>query len=402
MTATLLLVAMSGCVGEEGTGPVTEEGPTEAVAVPRPVVVAVIDSGVDLYHRHFARDTSVGDDVLATLVNTLDDTAPERITLTTDGTHEERLEADKEVWGNMGEETLYYFEGTNVLGISFDDRDDHPVLDDGSHGTGTSAAVFNVDPDVLVVLVEGIGADAEAWAAAQPWIDVVSMSYGPIGSVPLTAGLFGLQTSEATKAMWQSGKVPVGAVDNTPALATFDETGGPPWVVGVAGDHPGGCREEISGNLPDFTSDFTQELPRSGTVDENRSMSGTSFAAPRTAGSFATVLRELRATYGAPPAAEAAGVLSYGPADDTVTNAVLREAFERAARYFGPSPTCLAGTVNPVAPWFQQGWGHVGPDVALDALAVITGAHDVPEKPSGAKEWNARHMELREFYWGSP
>lgn len=401
LVALLLAASLAGCIADTPEPPLAPMVDESEPAVPRPVVVAVIDTGINVYHQTYQRDTSLSDEVLATFVNTLDGQAPQRVNVSQTGDYEARLEADKDVWANLTDQTLYHFEGTNVLGISFDTGDEHPVLDDGSHGTGTTGAVLAVDPNVIVVLIEGISPDSEAWAAMQPWIDVVSMSYGPPGSGPKTGPLLGLTTSEATKLMWANGKLPIGAADNSPALATFDETAGPPWVIGVAGDHDTACREYRSGNLPDFTSDFTQDLPRADSIDENRSMSGTSFATPRTAGSFASALRTLRDTYGAPPAAAEPGVLAYGPENGTITNQDLRAAFEQSARYIDTVVTCGPGMVNPVAPWTQQGWGHVGPEVVADAVAVFTGEHDVPEKPGMAKDWNGHHMTVRKTYWRS-
>lgn len=377
------------------------------------VVVAVIDSGVNVYHEVYQRNASLPDHVLAGFTDAATGEAPKRIQLTQDGDYDERLKADEDAWSNMSRETLYYFEGTNVLGISFD-QSDHPVLDDGSHGTGTTNAVLNANPDATIVLVEGVGNGAgEQWAASQPWIDFLSESYGPPGSPP-TWLVMGSGTAEANKAAYGSGKLPIGAADNTPALAPVDSTAGPPWVVGVAGDHPEDeCREHISGNAPDFTADFTQELARAGTIDEYRSMSGTSFATPTTAGTFSRILYEVRDAWGweggirevtddtGETRLAMAADLESGGAPAILTNVGLRDIVNQTAYYFGFGE-CGGTPVNPAAPWAQQGWGHVGPEIVETSVLGILGQQALDPKPQEARAYMEALYEERKATWGEP
>ena len=402
LVLALVLLPLSGCLGDTlAPAAVGDDDSGSAAPVYAQAVVAVIDTGANPYHEHFARPDGIPAPVLDTFVNTLDGAAPARVSLTQSGDHEARVKADEAVWAAMEPGVLYHFEGTRVLGISFAEKTDetHVVLDDAGHGSGTTGAVLDANPDAIVVLVEGISSDAEAWAAMQPWIDIVSMSYGPTGSVPRSGALFGLTTAEATRLMWDSGKLPVGAADNTPAFAPGDETAGPPWVLGVAGDNmTNGCREHVSGTAPDFTSDFTQTLPRHDSVDEKRAMSGTSFATPKTAGTLSLALQRVREAYGH-AGGITAGALAVAPDGRAITNGDVREAFNLTAQYLPFNPTsCPDGPVNPAAPWLQQGWGHVGPEMADAAVLHLLGEAPAADKAQ-ARTFQEALMESRRLIW---
>lgn len=434
----LLLVALAGCLGDDapptdsdadgipddeetalGTDPTDPDSDDDGVPDGQEVddgtdplappatdaysVVAVIDSGTTPYHEHYQRAGGLPDTTLARFTNSLTGEAPQRIALTQNGTFEERLAADEGVWGNMTQGELYYFEGTNVLGISFSE-DEHPVLDDGSHGTATTGAVLDADPGAIVVLVEGTNTDSEAWAAMQDWIDVISMSYGPPGSVPGSGpAVFGLTTHEATQLAWQNGKVPVGAADNTPSLAPNDETAGPPWVLGIGGDHPeDACREHVSGTFPDYTADFTQTLPSAGTVDEYGSTSGTSFSTPASAGTVSAVIRAVRDAWAHQGGIEN-GSLAVGPDGQTLTNADVREALNRTAYYFDFT-VCdpdTATAVNPAAPWLQMGWGHLGPEMVNATVAHLLGQEEAPQKSAEAVAFQEALFAYRQQLWAT-
>jgi hypothetical protein len=361
------------------------------------VVVAVIDSGINVYHERFQRAGGIPDSVLSTL--TLDGKPPERVALATTGDYEERVKKDKQTWNSLKPGVLYHFEGTSILAVSFS-AEETTILDDSGHGTMTSGAVLDANPEAIVVLVEGITDAAEAWAAEQPWIDFVSMSYGPPGSVPGSGRLlFDGATYRNTRTMWNAGKVPVGAADNSAALAPTDETAGPPWVVGVAGDHPEtACRRHTSGTAPDFTAAFTQQLPTHTSINETRRVSGTSFSTPTVAGSMSLVLLEVRRAWG-----HTEGIvdnaLAVGP-EGTLTNAGLRESFNRTATYF-PAGACMppSAPVNPAAPWLQQGWGHIGPELANATLAHILGTTEAPAKPEGARIFMGGVHDVRREFW---
>lgn len=417
-TIALLAAAFSGCVAtdadSDGDGVMdsieTEQGtdPMDPTSFPgseyAQVVVAVIDSGVNVYHDFYQRDTDIPDPVLASFINTEDGQPPRSITLTQEGDYDTRLQADQDIWAGIAQGELVHFKGTNVLGISFSE-DDHPVLDDGSHGTGTTTSVLEANPDAIVVLVEGVASSAgEQWAASQPWIDILSESYGLYCGQPVLELVPGDSTAKNNKIAADNGKLVVGAADNTPCPANHDGTAGPPWVVGVAGSHPdeGECREPVSGNFPDFVADFTQTLSAAGTINDTSTMSGTSFATPTTAGTFSAVLQQVRAAWGH-TGGITDGAMAIGPDGQRLTAGDLRESLNRTASYFDANVECVTGAavpITPEAPWVQMGWGHVGPDAVDPAVAFLLGEAD-PQKPAEAVQYMETHFAYRQQVWNT-
>lgn len=377
--------------------------------LPPHVVVGDIDTGINVYHERFAG--TIPDALLATFVDASTGQLPRRIQLAQTGDFETRLEADQaRVWDTLERGVLYHFEGTRVLGISFldDDADENPILDfpDGSHGTATAGSVFDANPEAIVVMVEGVGSGpGELWAMGQPWIDVTTMSYGPVGSPP-TSSTEETGTHAATHAGWRGGKLPVGAADNTPSLAPNDATAGPPWVIGVAGDHvETHCRDHVSGTFPDVTANFTQTLPDADSVDARHQTSGTSFATPTTAGTLSAIVLEVRKAWNH-TGGIIEGALAVSPAGDRLTNAGVRDAMNSTAYYFEtadcePAPG-TSTPVNPVAPWLQMGWGHVGPEVVATTVAVLLGAQAEVGKDSGAVAFQEALYDYRVRLWGEP
>lgn len=412
LAGLLCLTLAAGCLGgpdpgDAGLDPC--QGPCpDGTGLPARVVVADIDTGINVYHERFAG--TIPDAVLATFVDAGSGELPERVRLTQEGTFEERLEADQAVWDRLERGRLYHFEGTRILGISFleDADDENPILDapDGSHGTATAGSVFDANPEAILVMVEGVGSGpGEDWASAQPWIDVTTMSYGPVGSPP-TSALQESGTHAATRAAWGAGKVPVGAADNTPSLAPNDQTAGPPWVIGVAGDHvETRCRDHVSGTFPDVTANFTQVLPDADSVDGRHRTSGTSFATPTTAGTLSRAILEVRRAWNH-TGGIVDGALAVGPDGERLTNAGLRDAMNRTAYYFDTAD-CPPGPgtslpVNPAAPWLQMGWGHVGPEILPDLAGHLLGTSPAPAPDAGAAAFQGALYSYRVRLWGQP
>ena len=414
LAALLSVAILAGCLGGDEPAPVMPaECPGEAscvdTSVPPHVVVGDIDSGINVYHERFAG--TIPDSLLATFADAASGELPRRVTLSQAGDFEARLEADqKTVWDGLERGVLYYFEGTRVLGISFldDDQDENPILDfpDGSHGTATSGSVFDANPEAILVMVEGVGnGPGELWAMGQPWIDVTTMSYGPVGSPPSSA-LEETGTHAATRLGWRGGKLPVGAADNTPSLAPNDATAGPPWVIGVAGDHvETQCRDHVSGTFPDVTANFTQTLPDADSIDARHQTSGTSFATPTTAGTLSRIVLEVRKAWGH-AGGIADGALAVSPDGQRMTNAGVRDAMNQTAYYFEaadcePAPGSSA-PVNPVAPWLQMGWGHVGPEIVEPAVAHLLGTAVAEGRDQGAVTFQETLYDYRVRLWGAP
>lgn len=387
LMAALLLVSVAGCIDDDDPAPSVEQAP-EPDALPSQVVVAVIDSNANPYHEFFQQHDPIDPRILNSFVDH-DGGTVESVQLTQEGTYEERRNADQGLWNNIQPGQLYHFEGTRLLGISFGGN----IVDGGTHGIGTTAAVLEANPNAIVILVQGVGGSAgEQWAGQAPFVDILSESYGLYCGQPVLELVPGDSTAKNNKVAWDNGKVPVGAADNTPCPAMNDGTSGPPWVVGVSGDHPaqeGACREPLSGNFPDFTADFTQDLPYVNDVEGTRTVSGTSFATPTTAGSFSKALLQVRQAWNH-TGGITDGALALGTDGSRLGQYDLWEAFNQTAYYFATGVCSETGGVpiNPAAPWVQMGWGHVDGDVGDHAARVLLG-----EMPPGRDAAAVAYME---------
>ncbi|MET0646522.1 MAG: S8 family serine peptidase [Pyrinomonadaceae bacterium] len=380
-------------------------------AGPARVVVADIDSGINVYHSYFyaggelyktAAPSSVTPEVLAAF--RID--AAHQIELTRTGNFAADYAADLgRVWSNIRPGEPYWFKGTNVIAVSFAPGA-RPVLPDDSadtHGFGTAAAVLRANPEAIVLFVEGISDDSERYAFTHPEVDVVTTSYGIPGSVPAPSAVFGNAYSHLNQSFYgvvALGKMHFGASDNSPALSPPDGTSGPWWSIGVAGfeeategttpaDPGSNGKQLVSGSLPDFVADFTQVLPYCADCETGgyQSVSGTSFATPRSAGTASKIILEARRALNHvggmnyTERGEPALVLGSGR---RVTNWQVRRALERAAYFprvteYTPTTT---GTYNltslPVldpAPWATVGWGVIttapSREVVTQALAAL-------------------------------
>ncbi len=383
------------------------------------VVVAVIDSSTNPYHDFFQTEqSSVTPAVLAEFG--IDEA--HTLSLTRTGDFAADYAADKErIWDQVKPGEPYWFAGTNVIAISFEDFTDpaeRPILPDGArdtHGVGTTAAVLKGNPEAIVVLVEGINNEAETWAFTHPAVDAVSTSYGFPGSPPL-----GFHLEDSHTGVVELGKHHFGAADNSPALSPFDGTSGPWWVIGVAGFQEGSTegRQVLSGTLPDFVGDFTQTLPYCWNCETagERAVSGTSFATPISAGTFSEVLLEARRAAGhvggirtdgdgAPRMVEGNGI--------TLTNWQLRRALEEGAYYPKTSDFNTSGSaifdrtsvpVVDAAPWATTAWGAITPDPEHGVVAETLRHAGIGGAPTRTKSAEAcafmtANIDARQAYW---
>ncbi len=375
------------------------------------VVVAVIDTGINPYHEYFnaggslygkGRPSSVTPQVLREFGIKKDHI----ITLTRTGNFTSDFAKDKAQFDQIERGEPYWFKGTNIIGISFEEG---PMLrpdgNESSHGIGTAAAVLGANPEAVVVAVEGINTESEKWAFTNPAVDIITTSYGP--PVPTLNHL-----SNSYTGVVKNGKAHFGAATNDPQYAGTDETSGPWWSIGISGFEEGDSngRQLSSGNVPDFVGDFTQELPYCRSCEEGkRAVSGTSFATPRSAGTFSKILLQARRTsghVGGITKGKGGPLLVSGKHDFTVWE--MRRALEEAAYYPGsqdysqPDPTAVP--VVDQAPWYQTGWGLISPDneyrVIQETLGHLgIGAKPKRTKPQGACDFMTRNMEARRAYW---
>tara|TARA_Y100001958_G_scaffold160107_1_gene166368 strand:- start:3337 stop:4671 length:1335 start_codon:yes stop_codon:yes gene_type:complete len=362
-------------------------------------VIAPIDTGINVYHDHFRTNETYPQWLLDDLgVNKVCD-------LTFSGTWQERFDADRaDCWDNLTTSDIVYFPGTKIIGTSPDGDGGILILDDPSdgHGTAVTGSVIDANPDAVIFFVEGFSDTAVLAAANQPLVDVISTSFGAIGSVPLPG------IEDATKvAVVENNKLHTGAADNSPSPAIQDATAGPPWSIGIAGYAEEGDdqKEIMSGSYPDISADWTQYLPNHDDIEGYHETSGTSFATPRTAGIISYVLQSLRHEYsdfGSGASVERNGMLVSG-SNFTVSNQEVRQAINLSAWYpdFGWDPTSGTMPISPVMPCMQTGWGLVNLSNIEPIIAHLNQSSIMGERPSDVEACMSANQELRESYWGA-
>jgi hypothetical protein len=396
LVLVMITASLSGCVSDDSV----DETLIEDDDIFRNYsVVAPVDTGINVYHDHFRTNETYPEWLLDGLGVTM------TCDLTFSGTWQERYEADKETcWDNINSTDIVYFPGTKIIGTTPDDNTEIPILDDPSdgHGTAVTGAVLDANPDAIIFFVEGFSDAAVLAAANQPLVDIISTSFGPIGSIPVPG------IEDATEiAVVQEKKIHTGAADNSPSPAVQDSTAGPPWSIGISGYAEEGDdqKETMSGSYPDIAADWTQVLPNHDDIDGYHETSGTSFATPRTAGLLSKVIQHLRTesgdfSSGADPNLRS-GYLVNGD-DMNISQAQIRDALNLSAWY--PSFNTwdpLSGTtpVSPVAPCTQIGWGVVNESNVEPMINHLNGNLIQPDRPSDVTLCMETNQEIRETYW---
>ena len=396
LVLVMITASISGCISDDYVDEtlIEEDGTFRNYSV-----VAPVDTGINVYHDHFRTNETYPEWLIEGLGVTM------TCELTFNGTWQERYEADKETcWDNINSTDIVYFPGTKIIGTTPDDDTEIPILDDPSdgHGTAVTGAVLDANPDAIIFFVEGFSDAAVLAAANQPLVDIITTSFGPIGSIPVPG------IEDATKiAVVQEKKIHTGAADNSPSPAVQDSTAGPPWSIGISGYAEEGDdqKETMSGSYPDIAADWTQVLPNHDDFDGYHETSGTSFATPRTAGLLSKVIQHLRTesgdfSSGADPELRD-GFLVNGD-DMNISQAHIRDALNLSAWY--PSFNTwdpLSGTtpVSPVAPCTQIGWGVVNESNVEPMINHLNGDLIQPDRPSDVTLCMETNQEIRESYW---
>ena len=398
--AALLMVSISfsGCLGEETKK--TTIMPEESESFGAYSVVAPIDTGINVYHERFMLNETYPDWLLEGLGVTM------HCNLTWEGTWQERYEADRETcWDVITSSDIVYFPGTRIIGTTPDDGTDIPILDDPSdgHGTAVTGAVLDANPDAVIFFVEGFSDAAVLAAANQPLVDIITTSFGPIGSVPVPG------IEDATKvAVVDYNKIHTGAADNTPSPAVQDSTAGPPWSIGISGyaEEDDDQKETMSGSYPDIAADWTQVLPNHDDTTGYHETSGTSFATPRTAGILSLVITMLREDTGdmRSGASDELGRngLLVNSTDLPIANSDIRNALNLSGWYPSFStwdPSSGTTPMSPVAPCTQVGWGVVNMSNVMPIYEHLSGASEMPPRPADVVACMNANQDIREAYW---
>ncbi|MCX6666584.1 MAG: S8/S53 family peptidase [Euryarchaeota archaeon] len=410
------------------------------------VVVAMIDSGVNIYHEVFQKPN------LTQHPSTYIEGFPsdvESVNLTFGDNYSSNYEYDKDIWEHqLKQRTLYWFPHTNIIGISFGNstfysQEDlgYSIIDIAGHGTETTSVIEKINPNVTIVVVQ-VGAnkvnEALSWAVNQSWIDIIDIEFGvwykPRVLIPTTIWWTGAQA--ITKRGVEQGKIIVTATGNKPWInPTLSFLSGPPWVISVGGAE-GYCHgvSITATKDADYVSSFTQIAAVINSTSKYYPASGTSLSIPTVVGTISSIIfkvrEELNYTH---------GILNKTLVDIPekgihITNSDIRNALNYTAVYWKttdwsfrdwitkspwknvvdpftdePLPLFIrilmrkairTLPVNPVAPWLQMGWGFIDASIVNDSVDVLADRKPMPEKPDGAVRYMENIYRIREKIWG--
>jgi PKD repeat protein len=438
------------------------------------VVIAVIDTGANPYHSEFRDPTRLQhpSQYLTGFPSSADgvrlcfaDEAAGAFSYNDDcpAAWSAARVGDAAEWATVSSQELVWFPGTRMMGISFahDGQAGYNTLDGtrnlgdssdthGSWVTSTAAgATAGTCPECLVVIVEADSVaaidQAYAWAAAQPWIDVItsSITYGfsPLG-LPLAlnpAGIAGGGAVDASRGAVLSGKLFFEAAGNglanaalAPTSTWLHSTGNPFTVaVGASNEETGEAAGWYDLPVEVLGTGQSRYAAAPGTFGDYDSVTGTSFASPSAAGVAARALLAARAAVGdtaegASPVGSSQTLLRnadgvavpQGPfANGVLTLDEFREAVLKNAE---PAPLVPGGThaviptahLDTPASFLWEGYGelnagyhgtlagHAGTGRDDEIAATLLGTGPLPSRPL-AQAWTDAVREMDEFIWGA-
>ena len=424
------------------------------------VVVAVPDTGINPYHLDFRLppdDDMVGVPPWEYISGYPRDAQALDLSLDAES-YDEAVQNDRGTWEQAKDEELYYVPGTKIVGARAEVDREHfgpyPILDYYGHGAQVASVAAGgiygsaPDPEVLVVALQrDDDGGTHAWAAAQPWIDVISISTASAANAYIPNEVTVID--QATRAAVDSGKVVTVAAGNGvsgPALAcdraltTTSRYAGPPWVISVGAVSPRSgqsyCWHSVSPDVSSYGLHWPAAASRS--IEGEEEFGGTSNATPVTAGVMAAQILEARRMFGDTEegphgdgslavAGPGATIPGQGPLTDGVLNnmdvrvttekTAFPEEFTVEGLQEDLSPenclnepdveSCFAlallysqNLIMPTTPAYYtyQGYGIVNKASRDRAIAVLRGQQPIPERPD-VDAWMEQRRSIATLLW---
>ncbi len=423
------------------------------------VVIAVVDSGFSPYHLNWRADgmpqqqdanpandlplttdpstwlsgySTAGTASYAPIELTLEDDPDAQIEALEDADN-----AHTQIPVSTGNSVnLRWIPGTKIVGaVDFGGGVDGFFGTNRSHGNGTSSvAAGNIHgscPECLVVLVRyGSGAEREAasdWAMSQPWIDVVTNSFG--FSTVMRDRIYDGANTELQREASERGQTIFFSSGNgqantftAPNTTIQSSQEGPDWIITVGGTAPNGANYQGAGKPADIASIGGGYNSGYGgtTVSGQGDFGGTSNATPVTAGIYARAVWQLRQLMDGPSRSQTDGVISTGAAtcgtavadcaigDGILDATEMRFGFLQSATRTpeGITPAGIVTSSPPSYPAFDEGefateghgtfFGRLADgeqglaDLDVEVTGVIgplTGATDPLERTQDERDW---------------
>ncbi|MEA3165766.1 MAG: hypothetical protein QOJ26_632, partial [Thermoplasmata archaeon] len=431
------------------------------------VVIAVPDTGINPYHRDFWEDTyprntdsdPANDVDFRAYPGTYLDGFPAAVPsldLTIDGGF--HLGADTAKFSTVPTGSLRWIPGTKIIG-AYDAgdattangaADTLPLFDDegtglfaGGHGTASSSVaagnLFGSCKECLLVAVESFGGDE--WAYSQDWIDIVTVSGGPVANIPDgSVGIFPdtgrFFAPEGQQEAVERGVSLLYAGGNgndgnflTPGQTYLSTGVGPGWNVrvGAVNNEPfpfqDGSYSIVQSNKPvDISSYGAGTIPAACNTDSTGDCghSGTSSATPITAGHLGDLILHARRMLGDNGRTGAfrdtainAGVVASGTPvagnpyleDGKFTRAEAWYILKQAASPLAPSPVdfnhiVTVGVGATPVDYAYAGYGVVDDDAEARAIAMLDDGTALLRDTADADTFFALDQEVRGALWG--
>ena len=437
-------------------------------------VVAIIDSGFTPYHYDFLasrmpqhRNSDRSDDLPLTTspdkwlpgfpkTKAFDTFKPLKLSLPTDeGDSPAQLYTeDAETWAAVkpsGADLNYYWiPGSKVIGaMTFGSPTSTSRMHGGpgSHGTGTTSVSvgnqFGTCPECLLVFLqytdEASGEAAIDWALKQPWIDVVSNSYGfhTAGTGNTRDNIYSGANTQLQRSASDRGQTVFWSAGNgyengfvIPNQTLLSSQKGPDWIITVTAVDPTGGTYTGAGKPADVAGigyDYPSAYGATSAGGKGANgFSGTSNATPTVAGAFSKALYLARRAMPGASRAQSRGVIAQGSyacggkrkdcelrGGLTATELrfrLLQSAVTTGKGYtegqtglgpFGTQPADSRYAVEGHGTYFAKFNGEAAWQKEFARFwDVLTGDAAPPARPAGERDWFLVDSWCRQHIWG--
>lgn len=411
LTFITILIALLASGGTAAAAP--SEGSVVGNVRRSYTVIAVVDSGINPYHRDFRRP---GLDVHpASYIEGYPSEASAMRLALRSPSFEVAMKRDASRWSQVRSGRLYWVPGTNIVGfIDFAGEDpDRRGYDINGHGTAAASIAAGRfsgpgSGDVLLVSVTGF-AEGLKWASQQPWIDVITNSWGTV----FPPGPVARDASDASRAAVASGKVVCFSSGNFASPYIYQDSQGPSWNVNVGAASATTRGEHFYTSYPNDVLGLSgRPAASNSSMTKTVTFSGTSAAAPAVCGLIAKTLADVRGRLGDHVQGPHRRGLAVGERtrrgplrDGVLDRKELEDAVQATAV---PAETAMPNPDDPnaipalpIGGFLRGGYGIVDEASARDALRVILSTDPRPER-SLEDWWIESTDDVRDAIWGKP